>query len=30
MEKTLKVEELVKEYTSTTNDVARKMFMEKI
>lgn len=26
----LNVEELVKEYTSTTNDVARKMFMEKI
>ena len=30
MEKTLNIEDMVKEYTSTTNEVARKMFMEKI
>ena len=30
MEKTLNVEEMVKEYTSTTNKVAREKFMEKI
>lgn len=30
MEKTLNIEEMVKEYTSTTNKVAREKFMEKI
>lgn len=30
MEKTLNVEEMVKEYTSTTNKVAREKFLEKI
>lgn len=30
MEKTLNIEEMVKEYTSTTNRVAREKFMEKI
>lgn len=30
MEKTLNIEEMVKEYTSTTNKVARDKFMEKV
>ena len=30
MEKTLNIEQMVKEYTSTTNKVAREKFMEKV
>lgn len=30
MEKTLNVEDMVKEFTSTTNKVAREKFMEKV